>query len=138
MNLVEYDEVDGTEVRLSIVRCPFSPCNARIIASNGLRRVKIADSPSLVSILKDQDHDTFFAVDDVWDFDNIGVLRPSDDIKQPKIGENNTEDIKIERLLICSACDKGPLGFAGFEGDESDVKKLKYFLSCKSVLYQLQ
>ena len=139
MKFVEYPEVDGPEIRPSILRCPFSPCNARIIASDNLSQVKVHNSPSLVNVLKDQVHDVFYMINDVWDFDNIGVLRPATDLQQPTIdGAEPNLDIQIARLLICSECDKGPLGFAGFEGDETDVKKLKYFLSCKSVLYQLQ
>jgi hypothetical protein len=139
MKFVEYREVDGPQIRPSILRCPFSQCNARIISSDNLGRVNVQNSPSLVNVLKDQVHDIFYIINDVWDFDNIGVLRPTADIQQPIIeGDDSNLDIKIERLLICSECDKGPLGFAGFEGNETDVKKLKYFLSCRSVLYQLQ
>lgn len=87
----------------------------------------------------DSNPNKFFKIDDVWDFDNIGVSRPSGDIKQPIIEENNKVlNIKIERLLICSECDKGPIGFAGLEGEDTDVKNLKYFLSCSSVLYDIK
>lgn len=133
MDLAEYSP---TTLLPSIVRCPFSPCNARIISSENLPQVSVQNSPQLVNIQKDQQHDTFYMIDDVWQFDNIGVLRPAEDLSQPTI-EGST-DIKIERLLICSECDKGPLGFAGFQGNETDIKKLKYYLSCRSVLYQLQ
>ena len=54
MKFVEYPEVDGPEIRPSILRCPFSPCNARIIASDNLSQVKVHNSPSLVNVLKDQ------------------------------------------------------------------------------------
>lgn len=74
----------------------------------------------------------FFQIGDMWDFDNIGVLKAvALDVSSP-VGPL----AKVERLLICSECDQGPIGFAGYlDADQTDVKKLVSFLSCESVLY---
>lgn len=78
----------------------------------------------------------FFEIDDVWDFDNIGVSKVAPQLQASlKVGELE----KVERLLVCSECDQGPLGFAGFRNpEETDVKKLSYYLSCESVKYDVQ
>lgn len=146
MTLQHFKEVDANKNTNSsiIIRCPFDSCNTRIIMlSDKLlsNKLNIQNSPDMVQISDNTDSkaNEFFKINDVWDFDNIGVSRPSDDIKQPIIEENNKVlNIKIERLLICSECDKGPIGFAGLEEDDTDVKNLKYFLSCNSVLYDIK
>ena len=83
----------------------------------------------------------FYKVDDVWDFDNIGVSRAVENLSSPielALDPGEPVTLNIERLLICSECDKGPLGFAGIsEKDAADVKNLKYFLSCNSVVYDV-
>lgn len=78
----------------------------------------------------------YLQVQDVWDFDNIGVSRAVPELlKEEDVGNL----AKVERLLICSECDKGPIGFAGYiEGNETDHKKLQYYLSCESVVYDTQ
>lgn len=146
MTLQHFKDLNTTKTKDSsiVIRCPFGSCNTRIIMlSEKLlsNELIIQNSPDMVQISDNTDSNTnqFFKIDDVWDFDNIGVSRPSDDIKQPIIEENNKVlNIKIERLLICSECDKGPIGFAGLEGNDTDVKNLKYFLSCSSVLYDVK
>ncbi|CUM54026.1 unnamed protein product [Debaryomyces tyrocola] len=146
MTLQHFEDLDTAKSTDSsiIIRCPFGPCNTRIIMlSEKLlsNELIIQNSPDMVQISDNTDSNPnqFFKINDVWDFDNIGVSRPSSDIKQPVIEENNKVlNIKIERLLICSECDKGPIGFAGLEGDDADVKNLKYFLSCSSVLYDIK
>ena len=125
-----------------VVRCPFASCNARIIArSNALNESlqEIKNSPLMLKTTEDNtdedDHHHFFHVGDVWDFDNIGVSRPAADLEHPLFSGGKSQDFKIERLLICSECDRGPLGFAGFFNGENDVQKLSYYLSCSSVVY---
>ena len=116
----------------AIIRCPFDTCNARIIKLDSKlagSQTTIANAPQMTA---DSEH--FFAIADVWDFDNIGVSRPAPGL-ETKIVQPLA---KIERLLICSECDKGPLGFAGFiDGDDTDVKNLTYYLSCESVKYDV-
>lgn len=132
-----------------VIRCPFTECNTRIIplSTVSANKTEIEDSPDMIAISESSPIPAntidgvsdYFRIEDVWDFDNIGVSKPSDQLKQP-IVKNKDQSIslfKIERLLICSECDKGPIGFAGFEDGETDVKNLKYFLSCNSVLYDV-
>lgn len=76
----------------------------------------------------------FYRVDDVWDFDNVGVSRPTANMALPIVGD---ETLNVERLLVCSECDRGPLGFAGVSETQSNThENLKYFISCDSVLYE--
>ncbi|OBA19493.1 Mss4-like protein [Metschnikowia bicuspidata var. bicuspidata NRRL YB-4993] len=129
MNLKLFEEVSPGLLR-AILRCPFTGCHTRIIpltSQLAATKVKIENAPQMTV-----DSEYFYAVGDAWDFDNIGVSRPSPDLE----GKNVAPLAKVERLLICSECDKGPLGFAGFIAEgESDVKKLTYYLSCESVKF---
>lgn len=151
MTILEYYSLQNEAAVPSkcIIRCPFSSCNTRIIllSTVNANKAQIEGSPDMIAISESspvpantiEGVSDYFRVEDVWDFDNIGVSKPSEDLKQPTI-KNKDASIslfKIERLLICSECDKGPIGFAGFEDGETDVKKLKYFLSCNSVLYDV-
>lgn len=78
----------------------------------------------------------FYKVDDVWKFDNIGVSRKIPEDKGDVIVDDKV--IKVQRLLVCSDCDKGPIGFAGIvHGDGDEVDNLVYFLGSDSVLYEL-
>lgn len=142
MSYITYSEFDShVDSKTTLIRCPFKNCHARVIPLGSLVKVKVADSPDMTIV----EHESslppteFYQINDVWDFDNIGVSRPSLDIKQPVISGEDGKDlaIVIERLLICSECDKGPIGFAGIlNEDVQDHKNLKYFLSCSSVLYE--
>lgn len=117
----------------TILRCPFAECNTRIIPlTPELKQalVTISGAPDMITSSADA-HETaneFYVVNDVWDFDNIGVSRPTDEAPTPDIA-----DFTIQRLLVCSECDRGPLGFAGYAGTDDDVKKLRYYLSSTSV-----
>ncbi|KAK6460190.1 Mss4-like protein [Scheffersomyces coipomensis] len=138
-----------------ILRCPFQKCNTRLLKlSSSYPQVSLNSDSSTSNIkminLKSLDEDpndtsqtsSFYQVNDVWDFDNIGVSRPSQELQQELLHVNHSKDdqFKIERILICSECDKGPLGLAGFNENDSnkDVKNLTYFLSCKSVLHDVK
>lgn len=117
-----------------IIRCPFDKCRTRIIGLDGnllKAQTVIKNGPKMT-----KDSQNFFEIEDVWLFDNIGVSRPTEEIdSSDQIGALN----KVERLLICGECDKGPIGFAGFRNrQDTDHKKLCYYLSCESVLYDLQ
>lgn len=152
MTVKEYSDVKENDQfpESCIIRCPFTSCNTRIIHLKPIinNEVEIKNSPDMVAISEStpvpvtstDDSSFFFKIEDAWDFDNIGVSRPADDLKQPtiKLGDESVLKFKIERLLVCSECDKGPIGFAGFQDDENDVKNLKYFLSCNSVIYDVK
>ncbi|CAK9437242.1 uncharacterized protein LODBEIA_P16200 [Lodderomyces beijingensis] len=144
-------EADNVQI---VLRCPFPQCNARIIPySSKLHPIAVEQAPSCIEVQDLQYCTTattaeqiprlapvttkFYQIDDVWDFDNIGVSRPSDAISsQTPIMAKNNEQVHVERLLICSECDRGPLGFAGLSTlDDNDHKNLKYFLSENSVVY---
>ncbi|GEQ67456.1 hypothetical protein JCM33374_g1121 [Metschnikowia sp. JCM 33374] len=131
MNLKSLHEL-GPELPEAILRCPFPECHARIIrldAKLASTQVKLDNAPQMTA-----DSELFFTIADVWDFDNIGVSRPAPDLEKKTVAPL----ARIERLLICSECDKGPLGFAGFVSeDETDVKKLAYYLSCESVKFDI-
>lgn len=117
------------DTHTAVVRCPFPECNTRLIdltPNVAQSVVTIENSPTML-----HPSHLFFQVGDVWDFDNIGVSRPTE-------LTNVSELAKVERLLICGECDKGPLGFAGFvDAEETDVKKLTYYLSAESVRYEV-
>lgn len=116
-----------------VIRCPFDGCHVRIMPLTEkllATQVALSNAPAMVCRSKE-----FFRVDDVWDFDNIGVSKPAAELE---VSEEVGPLAKLERLLVCSECDKGPLGFAGYTSpDEQDVKQLSYYLLCDSVKYHL-
>lgn len=119
--------VTEKKVHQYVLRCPYSKCNSRIIKPASESNVKEIDIE--IEFIKpteeSQSDNKFLIVNDVWDFDNIGVSKNFD----------NSHD--IERLIICSDCDRGPLGFAKFdEGSDKEVKNLRYYLNLGSVVYQ--
>jgi hypothetical protein len=129
--MTSYSQYHHQDISTSILRCPYSECHARIIKpanadvkeiTTDVSFVKVADSST------DEDSNKFFIVNDVWDFDNIGVSKPT--------SQFTGSDYPIERLIICSECDRGPLGFAFFDDDTKDYKNLKYAIHLKSVLYE--
>lgn len=132
MTIKQFEEL-GAELPAAIIRCPFEGCNTRIIPLNSKLAstlVTLANAPAMAARL-----DKFFRVDDVWDFDNVGVSKPAADLE---VSEEVGPLAKLERLLVCSECDRGPLGFAGYTNPvEQDVKKLTYYLSCESVRYDV-
>lgn len=122
---------EAIDVENAILRCPFEGCNARLIRLQPALKssqIVVPGAPKMT-----QESTDFFQIADVWDFDNIGVSKPAE-----LESALSVPLAKVERLLICGECDQGPLGFAGFvSAEESDVKKLSYFLSCESVLYDV-
>ncbi|ODV80240.1 putative nucleotide release factor [Suhomyces tanzawaensis NRRL Y-17324] len=134
-----------SEKKPVLTRCSFQKCNARIIpVTETLQKniVEIKEAPKMMSTATDANEvvkssASFFQIGDVWDFDNIGVSRPTEEVAGKFSLEDSETFINIERVLVCSECDRGPIGFAGLSStDLNDVKNLKYFLSCNSVLYQ--
>lgn len=143
---IEHLDIENllSENKPIILRCPFKECNARIIPySNKLIHLQIHNAPNAIRAVPDNSPELsdklidFYQINDVWDFDNIGVSRPSSEISQdPIISHDNESTIHIERLIVCSECDRGPLGFAGIPNrKETDHKNLVYFLSRDSVIY---
>lgn len=129
----QFNEVHGNYPN-AILRCPFDKCGTRLIKlspSLVSTEVELKNAPAMSG-----DSTYFFRIDDVWDFDNIGVSRVAAELEASKeVGQL----AKVERLLVCSECDKGPLGFAGYQNaDETQVEKLCYYLSCESVLYDAE
>lgn len=125
---------DGGRV---LVRCPVGGCHARIIPYAGLAHVRVENAPAMVSVRPGDAHTHFLQVDDVWDFDNIGVSRPAADLAQPRITAVAGDlDVAVERLLVCSECDRGPLGFAAIPRGRAGHESLQYFLCAASVLYE--
>ncbi|EGV61356.1 Guanine nucleotide dissociation stimulator for Sec4p [Yamadazyma tenuis] len=122
------------------VKCPFPNCDTKIISyTEPLREsvVQIPSAPEMVNLEKTPSSSKFFRISDMWDFDNIGVSRPLEQYTDFKI---DSQTFDIERILICSECDKGPIGFAGhFNHDtEKSPNTLTYFLSCNSMVYSGQ
>lgn len=130
---IEHLDIENllSENKPIILRCPFKECNTRIIPySNKLITCKSTthlchkgssdNSPELSDKLIN-----FYQINDVWDFDNIGVSRPSSEISQdPIISHDNESTIHIERLIVCSECDRGPLGFAGYPTEKRQIIKI--------------
>lgn len=133
-------EFDHVKDSTGHIKCPFPNCNTKIIPYTETLKgsmISIENAPSMVNIDQSTlDKIDFFRVGDMWDFDNIGVSRPLQENKDFKIDDKVFD---IERILICSECDKGPIGFAGhFNNDENkSPQNLLYFLSCKSMKYQV-
>lgn len=117
------------------IKCPFPNCNTNVIPlTDGLRGsiTTVPNAPKMVNLEKAE---KFFKINDMWDFDNIGVSRDL-----PEIDNFTVDDVlfDIERILICSECDKGPIGFAGhFKDQEKLPNNLTFFLSCDSMEYQI-
>lgn len=129
-----FGELSASDRVNKVLRCPFTECNTRVIVDLPLvdgTLVKVTNAPTMVSSKNDDTApNQFYVVNDVWDFDNIGVSKLAEGFANPEI-----DDFNLQRLIVCSECDRGPLGFAGFIGSESDVKNLKYYLSAASVVY---
>lgn len=136
---MSYSKFDPSkDISTQIIRCPYSKCHTRIIKPNTTKTHDFENSKIAIDFLKvdnntDQSNDgadgIFLKINDAWDFDNIGVSKEI---------PNDESEIKIERLIICSDCERGPLGFAKFDDDEKDksVQNLKYYLHLNSCLYQ--
>lgn len=132
MALKQYKEIDDA-ADSAIIRCMFDECNARIIRlvpKLASTKVLIGNAPEMAN-----KSTNFYRIDDVWDFDNIGVSKAVPDLEKSEVVGDLA---KVERLLICSECDKGPIGFAGYlNAEETDHKKLAYYLSCENVQYDV-
>lgn len=132
-------EKDHDNINGYIIRCPFDSCGTRIISLSPLlmdQRVEVPESPEMVQLADDTGGVEFFRIEDAWDFDNIGVTKPIEDSGETNvILGSDLKNVKVERILACSECDRGPLGFAAYENGNTDIKALKYFLRCRSVIY---
>lgn len=125
-----------------VLRCPLEKCNTRIIPySDKLIDITVDNAPQTIKATSEspiiEQATEFYQINDVWDFDNIGVSRPDDIKTEPVVGHDQVH-VKLERYLICSECEKGPLGFAGIPiGKDSDHSNLQYFISRSSVMYDI-
>ncbi|OWB78248.1 hypothetical protein B5S32_g2436 [[Candida] boidinii] len=194
---IHYNKIKDENDKTYIVRCPFKNCNSRIIQvspelSQKLPRYNINNLKNvLINILDnnnddddDDDYDIRISIggksdnenelkkliklNDMWDFDNIGVSRPNSNLINESfiikdIDHSDTEilkedigkSIEIIRYLVCADCDRGPIGIAANildsvseeqqDGEVKDLNKvnanpntLVYFLSVDSVLYELK
>lgn len=123
------------------MKCPFPGCDTKIIPFTKKlyeTNIIVNDAPGMISTeskeASSEEPPLFYKVEDVWDFDNVGVSRPSAGMAGPKIGD---EKFNVERLLVCSECDRGPIGFAGVSETQNNThENLRYFVSCNSVLYE--
>lgn len=108
------------DIYTAIIRCPHTKCHARIIKPAGKHVIVEQLATGLVFITPEESvesDDKFIQIGDVWDFDNIGVSKEFQDEKLTG----------VDRVLICSECDRGPIGF---------VRDNVYYLSLKSVVYE--
>lgn len=130
---VPYHEHMG-DLEGTVLRCPYSKCNARVIKIKDNKTYTVKTGIEYLKVNENEDpklNGVFIKVDDVWDFDNIGVSK--------KFEPSEENEKKLERLVICSECERGPLGFATFDGQETeDHQKLKYYLHLNSLLFQIQ
>ncbi|KAH3901793.1 guanine nucleotide exchange factor DSS4 SCDLUD_001572 [Saccharomycodes ludwigii] len=110
------------------VKCPFKQCNCSIISYNEKENQPINLPLSVYDdyklLLKNKDTKAtgkFLIVGNIWDFDNIGVSKTlsffeNKDDNMSKLEFVNPIDNKrynitqIFKYLICSDCEKGPLG----------------------------
>ncbi|CCH41472.1 hypothetical protein BN7_1013 [Wickerhamomyces ciferrii] len=136
----------STDLQKTIIRCPYTKCQARIIKPNDQKIHSLKTGYEWLKVDQETNSnekeidEKFLRIEDSWDFDNIGVSReiPS---KVTEIKEGETEEldqIKVERFIICADCERGPLGFGKFDDDEQDknVKNLKFYLHLNSCVYQ--
>lgn len=143
MELVKSTQLLEEDRKNFVARCAFPNCRSKIIPSSSLPEsvILVKNSPTMLRLVKNDPNSpnqerNFYKVDDVWKFDNIGVSRKIPEDKGDVIVDDKV--IKVQRLLVCSDCDKGPIGFAGIvHGDGDEVDNLVYFLGSDSVLYEL-
>ncbi|OWB85527.1 hypothetical protein B5S33_g4195 [[Candida] boidinii] len=194
---IHFNKIKDERDKTYIIRCPFKNCNSRIIQvspelSKKLPRYNINNLENvLISILENDEHGNeesddsrisigaksdggaasnlkkLIKLNDMWDFDNIGVSRPNSNLINESfiikdvdyIDSDNLKDdigksIEVIRYLVCADCDRGPIGIAANiidpiseeqDGHGKDLDKvnanpntLVYFLSVDSVLYELK
>ncbi|KAH3664271.1 hypothetical protein OGAPHI_004623 [Ogataea philodendri] len=137
------------------LRCPF--CRSKVISSQPPRPIYTAQPPpdraefSFVNVTESLGVESsapdqpvqFYLVGSMWDFDNIGVSRPSSTINvemSPIEPETQTLSLELARFLTCADCDKGPLGFAAQQHNTDTTQPqtgetLTYFLATNSCIY---
>ncbi|GMM29184.1 hypothetical protein DAMA08_019000 [Martiniozyma asiatica (nom. inval.)] len=91
--------------------------------------------PSDEAVAMNSVENIFYKVKDVWDFDNVGVTKASSSPNESiSLMDNNSTKTTytVLRYLICGECDKGAIGFAGYDIQQKDSvdihpNNLKYF-----------
>ncbi|KAK5780430.1 guanine nucleotide exchange factor DSS4 PWA37_002600 [Arxiozyma heterogenica] len=125
--------------------CAFSDCRCRILKIDSAPIVKVPsmvlDKFHLMQKSKDQDleeYTDFILINDVWDFDNIGVSKEilaNSEILDRVEFEHDNRKWQIEKhlkYLVCANCDKGPIGVVCSTKSDNQTKII-YLLSIPSV-----
>lgn len=125
--------------------CAFTECGCKIIKIDNAPIVKlpsmVLDKFHLMQKSKNQDaegYSDFILVNDVWDFDNIGVSKEiptNSEILDHIEFEHDDEKWQINKhlkYLVCADCDKGPIGMVCSTKFENQTKVV-YLLSLPSV-----
>lgn len=129
--------------------CTFSDCGCKIIKVDTTPIVKlpsnVLDKFHLMQKGKDQHKDqeidgysNFLLINDVWDFDNIGVSKeiPTTseilDHIEFEYGNEKWEINKHLKYLVCADCDRGPIGIVCSIKCDGQMKTV-YLLSLPSV-----
>lgn len=139
--------------------CSFEQCQCKIINLDSLKKIEL---PQIVmeqfqimelgdktlnkedgNNTKDDDGDKmikFALVNDIWDFDNIGVSRnlPADLNLQSeesyKMDGITWRVVKCVKYLVCADCDKGPIGIICQVENEDKHVKQTHMLSLSSII----
>lgn len=138
--------------------CAFKDCGSKVIKINEANIVNFPDSIiDAFRLMRDRSNESkeqveFLIVNDVWDFENVGVSKdiPPPNITLMKDNETDLEEevsyefnhdnktwkiLKCLKYLICADCDKGPIGMVceAAEKENDSAKKAINFLNLGSV-----
>ncbi|CAI8503142.1 hypothetical protein CAS74_000848 [Pichia kudriavzevii] len=72
--------------------------------------------------------DTFYRCNDMWEFDNVGVSKPTEDSEFIRLSQGEqgaVNQYQIVRYLVCGDCERGALGFAGIPTADGAIKDLQ-------------
>ncbi|EDO14519.1 hypothetical protein Kpol_274p2 [Vanderwaltozyma polyspora DSM 70294] len=138
---------------MGTAKCVFDNCNSQIITVDESKVIEwssdVYDIFKLMqNNIKDVSLGKFLIVNDIWDFDNVGVSKEIpqdlelqlDDSKFILNFKGNTWEVtKCIKYLICADCDKGPIGMVCEIADVSnkDNKNQINLLSLNSINYEL-
>lgn len=108
----------GTNPPTMRAQCAFPGCHSAIIEITEPRTAQLPpDALESFQLMQRPDSKLgqFVIVDDVWDFDNIGVSKDLPNQSKPiEVSFNwNNKHYSVDRCikyLICADCDRGPIG----------------------------